>query len=312
MRAAVTGGAGFIGHHLVRSLLARGHQVQVIDDFSSGHRWRLAPFVDHIGLTEGSILDAPALDLSVANCDVVFHLAAIASVARSLVAPRETNEVNVTGTIEVMLAAARNRVRRVVLAGSAAVYGIPEELPCRETQLPDPRSPYGASKLAAEHYLHTLGALHGVDTVALRYFNVFGPGQDPASEYAAVVPRFVTAILEGRSPVINGTGDISRDFTYVDDVVEANLLASGRSGRSGLTCNIACGSRYTLLELLATISEVTGRPTDPTFGPPRPGDIRHSQADISLARQALAYEVRVPLREGIARTVTWYRDPVVT
>ena len=312
VKVAVTGGAGFIGHHLVRGLLARGHQVQVIDDFSSGHQWRLAPFVDRIGLTEGSILDAPALDLAVANCEVVFHLAAVASVARSLVAPRETNEVNATGTIEVMLAAARNRVRRVVLAGSAAVYGIPEELPCRETQLPDPRSPYGASKLASEHYLHTLGAIHGVETVALRYFNVFGPGQDPASEYAAVVPRFVTAILEGRRPVINGSGDISRDFTYVDDVVEANMLASGRSGRSRLTCNIACGSRYTLLELLQTIGEVTGRPADPTFGPPRPGDIRHSQADISLAREALAYEVRVPLREGIVRTVTWYRSRVVS
>lgn len=308
MRVAVTGGAGFIGHHLVRGLLTRGIQVRVIDDFSAGHRSRLAPIVDRLDLIEGSILDASALDEAVANCEVVFHLAAVASVARSLVAPRETNEVNATGTIEVMLAAARHRVRRVVLAGSAAVYGIPEELPCRETQRPDPRSPYGASKLAAEHYLHTIGALHGIETVVLRYFNVFGPGQDPTSEYAAVIPRFVTAVLEGRRPVVNGTAEISRDFTYVDDVVEANLLASGPLGRTPLTCNIACGSQYTLLELLETISDVTGSRVDPVFGPARPGDIQRSQADISLARQALGYEARVPLREGIVRTVAWYRD----
>jgi UDP-glucose 4-epimerase len=209
-----------------------------------------------------------------------------------------------------MLAAARHRVRRVVLAGSSAVYGAPEELPCRETQLPDPASPYGASKLAAEHYLHTLGTLFGVETVALRYFNVFGPGQDPASEYAAVVPRFVTAILEGRVPVVYGTGQISRDFTYVDDVVGANLLACRPFGRPALTCNIASGSRYTLLELLETISAAAGRQVVPAFGPPRPGDIQHSQADISLARRVLGYEARVPLLEGITRTVAWYRERI--
>jgi UDP-glucose 4-epimerase len=308
MRAAVTGGAGFIGHHLVGGLLARGHQVTVIDDFSTGNRSRLTPFHSRIAVTEGSVLDPEALDETVADCEVIFHEAAIASVARSLVAPRLTNDVNASGTIEVALAAARHGVRRVVLAGTSAVYGVPDELPCRESQMPDPRSPYGVSKLAAEHHLHSLGRLHGVETVALRYFNVYGPGQDPAAEYAAVIPRFITAVLEGRRPVINGTGDISRDFVYVDDVVEANLLASRSTSPSALTCNIASGSRTSLLELLRAVCTAVGRDIDPIFGPPRPGDIQHSQADISLARRALGYDANMPLSDGIATTFEWFRD----
>jgi UDP-glucose 4-epimerase len=308
VRVAVTGGAGFIGHHLVGGLLARGHQVNVIDDFSTGMPSRLARFGDRIALTEGTILDAAALDRTLEGCEVVFHEAAIASVARSLVEPRVTNEVNVSGTIEVMLAAARHRVRRVVFAGSSAVYGIPAKLPCRETQRPNPVSPYGASKLAAEHYIDTLGRALGVETVALRYFNVFGPGQDPASEYAAVVPRFVTAALEGRQPTINGTGETSRDYIYVDNVVEANLLASRSSSPSGLTCNIASGSRISLVELAQAICAAAGRAAEPIFGPPRQGDIPHSLADVSVARRALGYRVSVPFAEGISRTLAWYRS----
>jgi UDP-glucose 4-epimerase len=307
VRVLVTGGAGFIGHHLVRSLLARGDHVNVIDDFSSGRRSRLEPFKGRIALTEGSILDSSALDDAVAGCEVVFHEAAIASVARSLDEPRLTCDVNIGGTIEVMLAAARQGVRRVVFAGSSAVYGTPEELPCRERHRPDPQSPYGASKLAAEHSVHMLGAFHGVETVVLRYFNVFGPDQDPASEYAAVVPRFVTTVLEGRSPVVNGSGETSRDFIYVDNVVDANLLAARTSSPSALTCNIASGSRQNLLELLEAIFSAAGRRADPVFGPPRLGDIRHSQADISIAREKLGYDVAVPFNEGINRTVTWYQ-----
>jgi UDP-glucose 4-epimerase len=308
VRILVTGGAGFIGHHLVARLLRDGHEVAVIDDLSTGFRWRLEPVLPSITFVEGTILDAAALDRAASDCEVILHEAAIPSVARSVSAPRASNEANASGTIEVMLAAARNGVRRVVLAGSSSVYGVPTELPCRETNVPAPRSPYGVSKLAAEHYVHTLGELRGIETVVLRYFNVFGPGQDPTSEYAAVIPRFATAALAGRRPTINGNGEVSRDFTYVDNVVEANVLAALTPGRSGLTCNVACGTRYTLLELLRSVCAAVGNDVDPIFAPPRPGDILHSQADISVARRELGYDVVVPFAVGIERTVAWYRD----
>jgi UDP-glucose 4-epimerase len=307
LRALVTGGAGFIGHHLVRGLLERGDEVRVLDDFSSGDRARLDSFGLRPGILEGSILDRSALERAIAGCDVVFHLAAVASVARSMAEPRLVNDVNVDGTIEVVEAAARHGLARVVFAGSSAVYGTPERQPCREDQRADPESPYGASKLAGEHYLHSVGRARGVATVALRYFNVFGPGQDPESEYAAVIPRFMTAVLRGDRPTINGSGDISRDFIHVDNVVAANLLAARTDSPSGLTCNIASGSETTLLELLRAINGQAGAPVEPVFGPPRAGDIRHSRADISLAERRLGYRVQVPFEEGIAQTVTWYR-----
>jgi UDP-glucose 4-epimerase len=308
MRVLVTGGAGFIGHHLTRALLQAGHEVTVIDDLSTGPAWRLDRVRDHIRFVRGSILDSAALDAATAGSEVILHEAAIASVARSLADPRACNDVNVGGTIEVTLAAARHGVRRVVLAGSAAVYGIPESLPCRETMRPAPVSPYGASKLAAEHYVHTLGAARGVETACLRYFNVFGPGQDPDSEYAAVVPRFITAVLDGRPPHVNGDGHVSRDFISVDDVVAATLLAIQSTSPTGLTCNIASGDRHTLLDLLAAIAKTVERPVEPTFGPSRAGDIQDSQADITLARETLGFEPAVPFAEGVARTVAWYRD----
>ena len=304
MKALVTGGAGFIGRHLVHGLLSRGHDVGVIDDSS---RSGLAPFADGVTVTTASILDADALDTAVAGSEVIFHEAAIASVARSLLEPRLTNDVNTNGTIEVMRAAARNGVRKVVFAGSSAVYGIPDALPCSESQRPAPRSPYGVSKLAAEHYVHALGEAFGIQTAVLRYFNVYGPGQDPASEYAAVIPRFITAVLEGRRPMINGKGDISRDFVYIDDVVEANLLASQAGVSPALTCNIATGSPTSLDQLLRAVGVGVGTAVHPTLGPPRPGDIPHSYADIGLARRALGYEPRTALDDGIARTIDWYR-----
>jgi UDP-glucose 4-epimerase len=308
MKVLVTGGAGFIGHHLVRGLLDRGDAVSVIDDLSTGSLDRLTPYRDRIAFTEGSILDPDALDAAAAGCEVILHEAAIPSVSRSLARPEASNAANAGGTIQVMLAAARNGVRRVVLAGSSSVYGIPDTLPCVETMRPGPISPYGVSKLAAEGYVHTLGRQHGIESVVLRYFNVFGPGQDPTSEYAAVVPKFTTAVLDGRRPTINGDGGISRDFTYVDNVVRANLLASGATAPSGLTCNVACGSNHSLLDLLAAIGSAAGRAVEPEFGPARAGDIRDSLADISLARSALGYDVVVPFEEGIARTVAWYRE----
>ena len=307
MRALVTGGAGFIGHHLVRSLLERGDQVSVIDDFSTGLRSRLDPLRNQITLVEGSILDPAALDRAAAASEVIFHQAAVPSVAQSLVTPGLTNEANVSGTIEVMLASARNHVRRVVFAGSCAVYGTPEQLPCSEDQRAAPTSPYGVSKLAGEHYVHTLGQLHGVETVVLRYFNVFGPGQDPASEYSAVIPRFATAVLQGEPPTINGTGMITRDFVHVENVVSANLLAAMPGSPSGVTCNVATGSSHTLIELLDAICAAVGRKVDPILGPPRAGDILDSQADITLAQRVLGYRVTVPFQEGIAKTVDWYR-----
>jgi nucleoside-diphosphate-sugar epimerase len=312
VKALVTGGAGFIGHHLVRQLLARGDEVTVIDDFSTGDPARLNPVRGQIQLIEGSILDPAAMDEAAHSRDVIFHQAAIPSVARSVIDPRRSNNVNAGGTIDVMLAAVRNRVRRVTLAGSSSVYGVPEQLPCRETQRPAPESPYGASKLAAEHYMHTIGRLNGVETVVLRYFNVFGPGQDPASEYAAVVPRWVTAVLEGRQPVVNGTGEVSRDFTYIDNVVAANLLAAKPESPTGVTCNVACGSRYSLLQLLQAICDAAGRTSNPIFGPSRPGDILHSHADISRARELLGYEPVVGFEEGIERTVAWYKGQLTT
>ncbi len=307
MKALVTGGAGFIGHHLVRSLLERDHSVVVLDDFSTGLQARLDPFVSRARIIEGSILDPHLLDQASQDCDVIFHEAALASVERSFAAPLQTNEVNVAGTIQVMLAAARQHVRRVIFAASSSVYGVPQELPCRETMQPAPESPYGISKLAAEYYLHTLGRHLEVETVALRYFNVFGPGQDPRSDYAAVIPLFITAVLEGRRPTVNGDGGVTRDFTYIDNVVSANLMAATTPGASGATMNIACGERISLLALLDAISAAAGKPVAPVFGPPRVGDIEHSMADIALARSVIGYEAQIPFQEGIKSTVEWYR-----
>jgi UDP-glucose 4-epimerase len=307
VKAVVTGGAGFIGHHLVSGLVDAGWDVAIIDDLSTGNVERLSSLAGRIEVVIGDIRDPAALDRVLAGSDVVFHEAAIPSVARSVADPRRTNEVNANGTIEVMLAAARARVRRLIFAGSSSVYGSSPELPRRETQREDPRSPYAASKLAAEHYVHALGELHGIETVVLRYFNIFGPGQDPNSAYAAVVPRFVTAALRGEAPTVHGDGHQSRDFTYIDNVVAANLLAAERPDVTGLTCNIGCGGRFDLLELLDAIASEIGRPIGHVFAPQRPGDVPHSQADISLARERLGYEPRIDFREGIRRTIAWFR-----
>ena len=308
MRALVTGGAGFIGHHLVRALLDRGDEVAVIDDFETGFRERLAPFDGRIELVEADVRDGAALDRATRGCEIVFHQAGLPSVTRSVREPRRSNEVNTSGTIEVVLAAARNRVRRVVFAASSSVYGDSPELPRRETQTPRPRSPYAIGKLAAEFYLHNLGELYGVETVALRYFNVFGPGQDPNSEYAAAVPRLITAALSGGRPAVYGDGTQSRDFTYVDNVVSANLLAASATGVSGLTCNIGCGEQHSLLDLLAAIEREVGCDLRPIFEPGRAGDVPFSQADISVARNRLGYAVVVPFEEGVARCVAAYRE----
>jgi UDP-glucose 4-epimerase len=304
---AVTGGAGFIGHHLVAGLVAQGDTISVIDDLSTGSADRLTGHGDRVRLVTASILDREALDSALEGVQIVYHLAAIASVTRSLLEPELVDAVNAGGTIRVIEAAARRGVRRVVLASSSAVYGTPDELPCHERQRPDPVSPYGAGKLAAEHYLHVLGRRHGLGTVALRYFNVFGPGQDPASEYAAVVPRFISAILGGTPPVINGSGDITRDYVYVGDVVRANRLAAGADAPSGLTCNIASGHETSLRDLVALIAAAVGSVVEPVTGPPRPGDVPRSAADVSLGRTALGFVAETPLGDGLRTTVDWIR-----
>jgi UDP-glucose 4-epimerase len=270
---------------------------------SSGRISRLDDCRRRFTFIEGSILEPPALDRALAGVEVVFHLAALVSVAKSIANPRPTNEVNVTGTIEVLRAASRHGVRRVVYAGSSAVYGMPERLPCSEDQPLSPMSPYGVSKLAGEQYVHALGRAWAVETAALRYFNVYGPGQDRTSEYAAVIPSFVSAVMGGARPTIFGTGEISRDFVYVADVVAATILAAQRSTPTALTCNIATGSETTLLQLLDEICVAVGRHVEPVYGPPRHGDIPASVGDISLARKALGYDVTVSLRDGIAMTV---------
>jgi UDP-glucose 4-epimerase len=306
MKVLVTGGAGFIGSHLVRALLDRGDVVTVIDDLSTGLERRVRPFDGQIRFVHGDIRDPDAIGRAAAGCEAILHEAAVPSVTRSVRDPITSNSVNTDGTIQVMLAAGKAGCRRVVFAGSSAVYGASPELPRRETQLPDPRSPYAVSKLAAEGYIHSIGSLNGVETVVLRYFNIFGPDQDPSSEYAAVVPRFMTAALRGDSVIVHGDGTQSRDFTYVENVVAANLLALDREGAGGLTANIGCASRYTLLDLIATIEAAAGRRLKVEHGPPRLGDVPHSQADITLARERLGYEVLVPFEEGIQRSVPWY------
>jgi UDP-glucose 4-epimerase len=307
LRALVTGGAGFIGHHLVRALLEQGDEVAVLDDLSTGRLDRLAPFQGRILFVEGDVRDAQALDRAAAGCEVIFHEGGLPSVARSVREPRRSNDVNTSGMIEVMLAAARHGARRVIFAGSSSVYGDSPEMPRRETQTPRPRSPYATSKLAAEFYLHQLGELHGIETVALRYFNIFGPGQDLASEYAAVVPLFVSAAFAGVRPVIYGDGTQSRDFTYVDNAISANLLAASAPVVGGLTCNIGCGARFSLLDLLAAIGTAIGREVEPTFEPARQGDVPFSEADIGLAQTRLGYAVKVPFHEGVMRTIDAYR-----
>jgi len=306
-RVAVTGGAGFIGHHLVAGLVARGDAVTVIDDLSTGRAERLAGHGDRVRLVPASVLDATALDTALEGAEVVFHLAAIASVAQSLAEPERVDAINVGGTIRVVEAAARTGAQRVILASSSAVYGTTAKLPCSEDQRVDPVSPYGAGKLAAEHYLHALGRDRGLATVALRLFNVFGPGQDPASEYAAVVPRFVTAVLAGMQPVINGSGEISRDYIPVQDVARAFLLAASPDAPSGITCNVATGRQTSLIDLVGLVAAAVGSESVPVLGPARPGDIQHSVADVRLARQALGFAAAVPLDVAMRTTAAWFR-----
>ena len=304
----VTGGAGFIGSALVRGLLGRGCRVRVFDDLSSGRAENLAGLEGRIDFVRGDVRDAAAVRAAVRGADTVFHLAAIASVQASVDAPLATHEVNVTGTLNALIAARDERVRRFVFTSSSAVYGDSPEMPKRETMLPAPLSGYALSKLAGEHYGNIFRNLYGLPFFALRYFNVFGPRQNPASHYAAVVPLFIRACLEGRSPVIYGDGLQTRDFTYVGDIVSANLCCmDAPDSAAGAVCNVAYGERITVLGLAEKIAALAGTGCAPAFLPPRPGDIRDSQADSTLARTLLGWTPSWTFDDGLRRTVDWFR-----
>jgi nucleoside-diphosphate-sugar epimerase len=306
----VTGGAGFIGSSLARALLARGDSVRIIDDFSSGRRDNLADIARDIELIEADILDGVALGRAMDGVEYVFHEAAIPSVPKSMAEPLENHAANATGTLAVLQRARQSGVKRVVYAASSAAYGDDPTLPKIETMRPAPISPYGASKLAGEHYCQVYASAYGLETVCLRYFNVFGPRQDPKSEYAAVIPKFITAALAGREPRIFGDGKQSRDFCFIDNVIEANFKAMAAPAReaSGGVFNVACGTACDLNQVVALIGEILGRRIEPRHEAERAGDIKHSWADISAARRALGYTAAVSFPEGLRRTIEWYKS----
>ncbi len=303
----VTGGAGFIGSHLVERLVGLGHEVRVLDDFSTGKRENLSS-VEGVDILEGDIRDMPTVERAVKGAEVVFHEAALASVPRSVADPVSSNDVNVTGTLNLLVASRDSGVRRLVYASSSSVYGDSPELPKQERMAPSPESPYAASKLAGENYCRVFSSLYGLECVALRYFNVFGPRQDPGSQYAAVVPLFVKALLEGTPPVIYGDGEQSRDFTYVANVVDANVLALSATGVAGEVFNTACGRTSTVNELLAKLQGVVGTSLTAHPTAPRAGDVPHSYADISKAEKILGLGSGVSLDDGLALTVDWFRS----
>jgi UDP-N-acetylglucosamine/UDP-N-acetyl-alpha-D-glucosaminouronate 4-epimerase len=309
--ALVTGGAGFIGSHLVERLLMDETRVRVLDNFSSGARANLpfaARYRRQLEVVRGDIRNLPTVLRAARGAHVIFHQAAMRSVPRSVKDPLGANENNVSGTLNVLEAARRCRVPRVVYASSSSVYGDRPDLPKREDQPVSPLSPYAASKAAGEQYAAIWTRLYGVETVGLRYFNVFGPRQDPKSEYAAVIPRFILWALRGRPLEVHGDGTQSRDFTYIDNVVEANLLAAQAPGAGGEAFNVGCGSRVSLLEIIARLEALTGRPLERRHTPGRAGDVPHTLADVSKAKRLLGYAPLVDFDEGFRRTVEYFKS----
>jgi nucleoside-diphosphate-sugar epimerase len=303
MKTLVTGGAGFIGSHIAERLVKDGHAVAVLDNFSSGKRANLKGFEGDIQVIEGDIRDPGRVREAVKGRDVVFHEAAIVSVPYSVEHPLETHDVNILGTLQFLEAAREAGVRRVVFASSAAIYGDEPTLPKVETMLPTPITPYGVEKVTAEHYLHTWSSIYGVETVALRYFNVFGPRQDPSSPYSGVISIFVTRAIDGRTLTVFGDGQASRDFVYVGDVVEANLAAATQGGVSGQVFNVARGTKTTLLELIEVLGRIVRRKLAVTHAPPRVGDIVESWANVDEAKSRLGFEAQVSVEEGLRRLV---------
>jgi nucleoside-diphosphate-sugar epimerase len=307
--ALVTGGAGFIGSHIASALLAEGARVRVLDDLSTGHRENIDEIGGDVDFIQGSVADEALLAKVLEGVELIFHEAAIPSVPRSVKVPQQTHVASVDGTFSMLLAARDQKVRRVVYAGSSSAYGDQPTLPKSEQMSPDPLSPYAVAKLVGEYYCRVFTRVYGLETVTLRYFNVFGPRQDPGSQYSGVVSRFISSLLSDERPVIYGDGEQSRDFTYIDNVVGANLKAAEASGASGKVINVANGMRITLNQLLAELKDLTGKhDVEAEYLEPRVGDVRHSLADISMARELLGYESKVDLREGLQRTIDWWKD----
>jgi UDP-N-acetylglucosamine/UDP-N-acetyl-alpha-D-glucosaminouronate 4-epimerase len=311
MKILVTGGAGFIGSHLVERLLSEGHGVAVLDNFATGHRRNLGALLDDVDLHEGDIRSYERVATAVRGCDAVLHQAALPSVPRSIQDPLTSTEVNVNGTLNLLLASRDAGVERVVCASSSSIYGANRDLPKRESAPVAPMSPYAAAKLAGESYCRACAEVYGLHTVALRYFNVFGPRQDPLSQYAAVIPAFITAHLRRERPTIFGDGEQSRDFTYVENVVEANLLALTNDAPAGSAMNVACGERISLNQLSDELNRLLGTGIEPVYEAERPGDVRHSQADIQRARELLGYTPVVDFAEGLRRTIEFYESAAV-
>jgi nucleoside-diphosphate-sugar epimerase len=308
MRYLVTGGGGFIGSHTVDELVRRGHGVVVLDDLSAGKEDNLGEVRSKITFIKGSVTELEAVQKAMLQADYVIHLAARTSVPRSVKDPLETNRINVEGTLNVLVAARDNKVKRLVLAASSSAYGETLELPKTEAMPPEPISPYGVSKFVGELYARVFGRCYGLETVSLRYFNIFGPRQDPDSPYSGVLSRFATAFLNEEQPVVYGDGEQTRDFTYVENAVEANLLACEMPGISGEVFNVGTGGRVSLNQTLELLRRLSGKKLEARYEPAREGDIRDSQAGISKARERLGYEPTVEFEEGLARTLAWYRE----
>ena len=305
----VTGGAGFIGCNLARFLLAKGHRVVVLDNFSTGKRENLSEILSRIELIEGDIRDRSAIERAAGGCVAIFHQAALAAVPRSVADPVTCHEVNVNGTINVLEVARDKGPRRVVFAASSSAYGNQEVSPKHEGMVPEPISPYAASKLACEMYMQAYAAVYGLETFCLRYFNVFGPYQDPAGAYAAVIPAFVSHLLKGQRPVVYGDGEQTRDFCFIENVCQANWLAANVDAKvcTGQAVNIACNRHTSLNEILALLNRLLGTNIQPLYEATRIGDVKHSLADIAMARQTLGYEPTVYFEDGLTRSIDWYR-----
>jgi len=306
MKFLVTGGAGFIGSNIVEELLKRGYSVKVLDNFSTGRRKNICEFEKDIELIEGDIRSYHTVNQVIKGIDVVLHQAALPSVPRSIADPINTNEVNVTGTLNLLYAAKENNVKRFVFASSSSVYGDTPELPKNEEMTPNPLSPYAVSKLTGEKYCGVFNKLYGLETIALRYFNVFGPKQDPNSQYSAVIPKFIQAMMNDKQPIIFGDGEQSRDFTYIQNVIEGNLLAATGNYPNENVFNCACHGQVTLNELVAGINKILNKEILPNYSDPRPGDIKHSFADVNKIKTNIGYEPIIDFKTGLQKTIKHY------